>query len=91
MKRTAQELFDPPSFVVRRSMPFAGSDGQGLEFVAYGASLDAFELRMAGLADGITDALFRFSRPVTGGYYWCPPIAGGRGSERVHSRTHRAA
>jgi putative iron-dependent peroxidase len=40
------------------------------------ASLDAFERmmrRMAGLEDGIVDALFSFSRPVTGGYYWCPP------------------
>lgn len=24
--------------------------------------------------DGVPDALFRFTRPVTGGYYWCPPI-----------------
>ncbi|MBS1138382.1 MAG: Dyp-type peroxidase, partial [Proteobacteria bacterium] len=23
------------------------------------------------------DALFSFSRPVTGGYYWCPPLTGG--------------
>jgi putative iron-dependent peroxidase len=81
VKRTAQELFDPPSFVLRRSMPFAGAQQQGLEFIAYGASLDPFERqlrRMAGLDDGITDALFRFSRPVTGGYYWCPPIRGDR-------------
>ena len=32
--------------------------------------------RMAGLDDGIADALFTFSRPVTGGYYWCPPVKG---------------
>jgi putative iron-dependent peroxidase len=24
------------------------------------------------------DGLFTFSRPVTGGYYWCPPVARGR-------------
>jgi putative iron-dependent peroxidase len=29
---------------------------------------------MAGIDDGIADALFRFSRPITGGYYWCPPL-----------------
>jgi putative iron-dependent peroxidase len=49
-------------------------------FVAFGYSFDAFEAqmrRMAGLDDGIIDACFRFSRPMTGGYYWCPPIAGG--------------
>jgi putative iron-dependent peroxidase len=81
VKRTAQEEFDPPAFVVRRSIPWASAREQGLEFIAYGSSLNRFERqlrRMAGLDDGITDALFRFSRPITGGYYWCPPIAGGR-------------
>lgn len=81
VKRSAQESFDPEAFMVRRSMPWAGSQGQGLEFVAYGRSLDPFEQimgRMLGLEDGIADALFRFSRPVTGGYYWCPPVASGR-------------
>ena len=34
--------------------------------------------RMAGLEDGIPDALFTFSRPVNGGYYWCPPLKDGR-------------
>lgn len=77
VKRTAQELFDPVAFMVRRSMPWTTATGQGLEFIAYGRSLDAFETalrHMAGLDDGITDALFRFSRPVTGGFYWCPPV-----------------
>jgi putative iron-dependent peroxidase len=80
-KRTAQESFDPEAFVLRRSMPFAGPDGEGLMFVAYGKSLDAYEAqlrRMAGLEDGIPDALFRFSHPVSGGYYWCPPVRDGR-------------
>ena len=64
----------------RRSQPWANNQGQGLEFIAYGASLDPFERmmeRMAGLEDGIPDALFAFSRPVNGGYYWCPPLKGG--------------
>ncbi|HEX6086288.1 MAG TPA: peroxidase, partial [Thermoanaerobaculia bacterium] len=30
--------------------------------------------RMVGHDDGIVDGLFSFSRPVTGGYYWCPPV-----------------
>jgi putative iron-dependent peroxidase len=80
-KRTAQESFDPEAFVLRRSMPFAGPEGEGLMFVAYGKSLDAYEAqlrRMAGLEDGIPDALFRFSHPVSGGYYWCPPVRDGR-------------
>lgn len=81
VKRSAQESFDPEAFMVRRSMPWSNGQAQGLEFIAYGRSLDAFEQvlrRMLGLDDGIVDALFRFSRPVTGGYYWCPPVAAGR-------------
>lgn len=81
VKRSAQESFDPPAFMLRRSIPWATAHEQGLEFIAYGKSLDPFEhvlRRMAGLDDGVTDALFTFSRPVTGGYYWCPPIAAGR-------------
>ena len=81
VKRTAQESFDPEAFVVRRSMPWSDVRGAGLVFVAFGATLDAFEAqlrRMAGLEDGVTDALFRFSRPQTGGYYYCPPVVDGR-------------
>jgi putative iron-dependent peroxidase len=81
VKRTAQESFDPAAFVMRRSMPWATAFAQGLEFIAYGNSLDHFERqlrRMCGLDDGIGDALFRFSRPLTGGYYWCPPVSHGR-------------
>ena len=80
-KRTEQESFEPAAFVVRRSMPFADPSGEGLMFVAFGTSFDAFEAqlrRMVGLEDGTTDALFRFSRPVTGGYYWCPPVIDGQ-------------
>jgi putative iron-dependent peroxidase len=81
VKRSAQESYDPPAFMVRRSMPWAGAHEQGLEFVAYVESLDRFERvlrRMAGLDDGIVDGLFTFSRPFTGGYYWCPPVTRGR-------------
>jgi porphyrinogen peroxidase len=80
VKRTAQESFDPEAFVLRRSMPWADEDGAGLVFLAFGHSLAAFEAqmrRMAGLEDGIVDALFRFSRPISGGYYWCPPVRAG--------------
>jgi putative iron-dependent peroxidase len=33
---------------------------------------------MVGAEDGHPDGLFRFSFPVTGGYYWCPPLSNGR-------------
>jgi putative iron-dependent peroxidase len=81
VKRTAQESFSPEAFVWRRSMPWSDSRTQGLVFVAFGHSFDAFEAqmrRMVGLDDGIADALFRFTRPVTGNYYWCPPLREGR-------------
>jgi putative iron-dependent peroxidase len=60
-------------------MSFATDKTKGLEFISYVAHLDTFGRqmrRMAGLDDGIADALFTFSRPVTGGYYWCPPVKG---------------
>lgn len=81
VKRTAQEDFEPEAFVVRRSMPWVGPDSEGLEFVAFGATLDSYEAqltRMSGLEDGTVDALFRFSRPVTGAYFWCPPVLDGK-------------
>ena len=34
--------------------------------------------RMAGLDDGIVDAMFRISKPVTGAYFWCPPMKDGQ-------------
>ena len=81
VKRTAQESFEPEAFVVRRSMPWADNGGEGLMFVAFGPSLDAFEAqlrRMAGLEDGVVDRLFRFSHPVSGSYFWCPPVKDGK-------------
>ena len=51
----------------------------GLMFVSFGYSLDAFEAqlrRMAGLDDGVVDALFQISKPLTGAYFWCPPVRG---------------
>lgn len=81
VKRTAQESFSPEAFVVRRSMPWAEGNAGGLMFVAFGASFDAFEAqlaRMVGLEDGVTDALFSFTQPVCGAYYWCPPLKDGK-------------
>lgn len=81
VKRTAQEDFEPEAFILRRSMPWADGQQAGLVFVAFGHSFDAFEAllrRMVGGDDGITDALFSFTRPVSGSYFWCPPAKGGR-------------
>ena len=81
VKRTAQEDFDPPAFMLRRSMPWMMSMQAGLMFVAFGKSLYAFEAqmrRMAGHEDGIVDAMFSISRPVSGAYFWCPPMRDGK-------------
>jgi putative iron-dependent peroxidase len=81
VKRTEQESFEPAAFVLRRSMPWAQGRQAGLMFVAFGKSLDAFELqmrRMAGHEDGVTDALFRISTPISGAFFWCPPLRAGR-------------
>jgi putative iron-dependent peroxidase len=81
VKRTAQESFEPAAFMVRRSMPYGGLREHGLYFVAFVEALDRFDRmmrRMAGVEDGIVDGLFAYSRPATGGYYFCPPVRAGR-------------
>jgi putative iron-dependent peroxidase len=81
VKRTAQESFTPEAFMLRRSMPWADARHYRLMFVAFGKSFDAFEAqlqRMIGAEDGITDAIFRFTQPITGAYFWCPPLHRGR-------------
>jgi porphyrinogen peroxidase len=80
VKRTAQESFKPEAFVLRRSMPWLEGQDAGLMFAAFGRSFDAFEAqlkRMSGAEDGKIDGLFGFSRPLGGGYYWCPPVHAG--------------
>ena len=67
--------------MVRRSMPWNDATREGLVFVAFGHTLQAFEAvmrRMVGLDDGITDGMFRFSQPVNGAYFWCPPMLDGK-------------
>jgi putative iron-dependent peroxidase len=81
VKRTAQESFDPPAHILRRSMPYGGIREHGLNFIAFGESLDRFERqlrRMSGHDDGVPDGILAFTRAVSGGYYFCPPLRAGR-------------
>lgn len=81
VKRTAQEDFEPEAFIVRRSMPWAEGMSAGLMFVAFGKSFDAFEAqlnRMLGHDDQIQDAIFNFTKPISGAYFWCPPMKEGK-------------
>jgi putative iron-dependent peroxidase len=86
VKRSAQESFDPPAFMLRRSMPWGSVREHGLYFVAYVESLDRFERvlrRMAGLDDGALDGLLAVTRALSGGYYFCPPLHEGSLDLRV--------
>jgi putative iron-dependent peroxidase len=86
VKRVAQESFAPEAFVLRRSLPWADGTQEGLVFVAFGASFRPFEAllrRMVGAEDGIPDALFKFTRPISGNYFWCPPMKDGSMDLRV--------
>jgi porphyrinogen peroxidase len=77
VKRSAQESFEPPAFLLRRSMPWLDADAAGLLFLAFGRSFTAFEVilrRMVGAEDGVVDGLFQYSRPVSTAYFWCPPV-----------------
>lgn len=81
VKRAAQESFEPEAFMLRRSMPWSEGMSAGLVFVAFGKSFDAFEAvlnRMLGHDDEISDALFNFTRPISGAYFWCPPVKNGK-------------
>jgi len=79
VKRTAQEDFEPPAFMLRRSMPWGDPRRHGLQFIAYVNDLDIAQRqleRMMGLDDGRQDALLGHSQAESGAYYWCPPWSG---------------
>jgi putative iron-dependent peroxidase len=81
VKRTAQESFTPEAFMLRRSMPYTEDKNAGLVFVCFANSPRPFKQqlnRMVGKEDGVTDALFTFSRPLTGEFYWCPGMKHGQ-------------
>jgi porphyrinogen peroxidase len=85
IKRTTQEDFTlsdgTEGFTLRRSMPWSDGRNSGLMFAAFGKSFEAFELqlaRMVGADDGITDAVFKMSKPITGSFFWCPPVLNGQ-------------
>ncbi len=72
---TDQERFGK---IFRRNMPFGTVTDHGTMFVGFSADqqrLAAMLRSMAGLEGGVPDALTRFSRPVTGAYYFVPSNA----------------
>jgi len=77
VNRTDQSTFEIEADILRRSLPWANEHGEGLVFMSFCENLDRFEVqmrRMAGLNDGITDALFTFSKILNSAYFYCPPV-----------------
>jgi putative iron-dependent peroxidase len=72
--RTDQDDFGK---IFRRNMPYGTVTEHGTMFVGFSAEqrrLSAMLESMAGIADGVRDALTFFTRPVTGAYYVVPSI-----------------
>jgi putative iron-dependent peroxidase len=64
--------------IYRRSVPYGTVGEHGLYFVAFSADRSRFDTmlgRMFGIdRDGKHDRLTEFSRPVSGAYYYAPPL-----------------
>jgi porphyrinogen peroxidase len=70
--RTDQDRFGK---IFRRNMPYGTVTDHGTMFVGFSATqqpLAAMLESMAGLTDGVRDALTRFTHPLTGAYYFVP-------------------
>jgi porphyrinogen peroxidase len=72
--RTDQDRFGK---IFRRNMPYGNATNHGTTFVGFSAEqrrLVAMLESMAGLTDGIRDALTSYARPLTGAYYFIPSM-----------------
>jgi putative iron-dependent peroxidase len=72
--RTDQDEFGN---IFRRNMPYGSVDDHGTMFVGFSADqkrLSRMLDSMAGLVTGTRDALTRFTRPLTGSYYFVPSV-----------------
>ena len=70
--RTDQDSFGK---IFRRNMPYGTVTDHGTMFVGFSAEqrpLAAMLESMAGLTDGVRDALTRYTQPLTGAYYFVP-------------------
>jgi len=70
--RTDQDVF---GHIFRRNMPYGTVTDHGTMFVGFSAEqrrLTAMLDSMAGVTDGLRDALTRYTRPVTGAFYFVP-------------------
>jgi porphyrinogen peroxidase len=76
VSRTDQDEFGK---IFRRNMPYGTVVDHGTMFVGFSAEqrpLTTMLESMAGLTNGVRDALTRYTRPLTGAYYFVPSIDG---------------
>jgi porphyrinogen peroxidase len=72
--RTDQDVFGK---IFRRNVPYGTASDHGTIFVGFCAEqrpLARMLESMAGVSDGVRDALTRYAKPLTGGYYFVPCI-----------------
>ena len=70
--RNDQDVFGK---IFRRNMPYGTVTDHGTMFVGFSADqrpLATMLESMAGVADGVRDALTRYTSPLTGSYYFVP-------------------
>ncbi|HUT49158.1 MAG TPA: Dyp-type peroxidase [Alphaproteobacteria bacterium] len=64
--------------IYRRSAPFGRVNENGLYFIAFACELSRFDIQLARMfgttGDGLSDRLLRFSKPVTGSYWFAPSM-----------------
>ena len=72
VSRTDQDRFGK---IFRRNMPYGTVTDHGTMFVGFSAEqrrLTSMLESMAGLTDGVADALTSYTQPLTGAYYFVP-------------------
>jgi len=77
VSRTVLEEGGEELEIFRRNTPFGGPVEHGTMFVGFAADqgrLHRMLERMAGVGDGVRDALTRYAEPLSGSYYFVPSV-----------------
>ena len=78
IRRTDVKIDGKALKIYRRSVPYGNLRESGLYFLAFSGELMRFAIqldRMFGLSeDGLMDSLTGFSAPVSGSYWYAPPV-----------------
>jgi putative iron-dependent peroxidase len=75
--RTTVQVGGVEHKIFRRNTPYGRVEEHGTMFVGYSKEqplLQTMLERMAGIPDGIRDALTYFTKPVSGAYYFVPAV-----------------